>query len=111
MKNTMKKIIGVIMILAIMVSIVTVAHATNKEPMKDYERVLMGEGFKQSEDDDTIWYYNGAYDGYQMIAFYDAFYDSGCAYAMDLETGEIEMITFKWQPSELEFESIADYDF
>lgn len=111
MKNTMKKIVGMIIILAIMIGIGAAAYAANKEPMKDYERVLLGYGFIQDESDDTIWYFDGDLDGYQVKAFYDAYYDSGSIYAVDPETGDDQLISFKWQPSELEFDSIAEFEF
>ena len=111
MSDRTRKIVAIIIILiGVMMSIGTAAYAAN-EPMKDYERVLLGEGFIQDEDDDTIWYYDGELEGYQITAMYDAYYDNGCIYAVDLETGEKTMYTFKWQPSEVEFESIVEYTF
>ena len=107
----MKKLIAILMTLVVMVGASTAAYAAKNEPMKDYERVLLGIGFVQDEDDDTVWYYDGKMDGYQVKAFYDAYYDSGVVYAVDLETGDIHMDSIKWQPSELEFESIAEYEF
>lgn len=107
----MKKLIAILMTLIVMVSTSTAAFAAKNESMKDYERVLLGFGFVQDESDDTVWYFDGVENGYQVKAFYDAYYDSGVVYAVDLETGDIYMDSIKWQPSELEFESIAEFEF
>lgn len=113
MKTRMRRIVGTIFILIGVMMVIKneAAYAANREPMKDYERVLLSEGFVQSEDDETIWSFNGTIDGYKTTAFYDAYYDSGAMYMVDEETGEISMYTFKWQPSELEFEGIAEIEF
>lgn len=116
MKMTMsrktKNIVACIMILiGVMMLIGNAAYAANREPMKDYEKFLLGYGFVQDEDDDTMWYFDGEIDGYRVTAFYDAYYDSGAIYEVNQETGEVTMEVFKWQPSELEMDEIASRDF
>ena len=119
MKNTMKRVIGVIMILVIMMSIGVAAYATNEEePKKDLIETLVDEGFIYDDYEECWMYIDYTFYGdgeYEYVhGWYDANQNIGVMFSVDYNkfglVDECCSASFKWNSSYSEIEMIGDFE-
>lgn len=111
MKNTMKKFIGIIMILAIMMGIGITANAVyeTEEVPSALIMELVDAGFKPSEDDEDIWIFDGYYPDDEMYYFgyFNVAENYGAIYG-DNHGGERCIIAIRWDNIYEEFEELGE---
>ena len=120
MKNTMKRVIGVIMILVIMMSIGVAAYATNEEePKKDLIGTLTEAGFIYDEYEELWMYVEYTFYGegeYEYIhGWYDTKENFGIVFSVDYNkfglVDECNSSAFRWNNTISDIEMLGEFEY
>ena len=111
MKNTIKKVIivAVLVVMMFTMSGYTYTYETEEPPVALIME-LVEAGFKMSEDDSDVWTFDGEEDGMTIYAVYDVYYNRGALYAVEIETGARYVAAFEWDCDYESFDCTAEYE-